>query len=608
MLQGFRTQQILVVSFNVLIFWHSFFAGAPRSDQIGYLHQVSQYTTLGEILWHAPAWNRTHSAGDSALFRPVLYFLLGLEYSCFGYHFMLWQALAIGIHSLIALVLLAILWKTPLRTKGLALGITCLFASSYIGSEMVIWNHITGYALFCLMAILSVYTLLTFLENGRNAYACWAVVFAGIAVFTYELGIAYCVLAATGMFWPSWMSLWRKTGGRRLQQRYAALGAAFLVLPILYVEMTIANYHATSTVRGNSGLPTNISGRLGEGLWYTVYHLRYWAIGWLSPVALKIAVGGRAYLAGFQRGWTLPDVVNYAAILLLGGGALASWFSRRYRITPAGWLRAAGTASLLVAYSAIISLGRSLDRGLAYTITSNLYYAYIPALGVCLGFALLTLNASEPKLEVNGIPSRIAHGALATGMITLVILNGWYTYRLCREYRLEYSAPRVAIIERILDWREHHGTEANAFFQVSADCSFANDPLPWFAPHVRRGARGAWSGPFFLADALFPEKSFELNKQWLHNASTSLTEIPCPFAPIASEHVLVGEWSIPGGARPCTIRLEHNALVLTNENGVRATGSLKQNTIFTSWGIKGRLGDGEGAIRWSNGTVWFRIE
>src|ERR1035441_6502091 len=165
LMKQLRVQQLLVVLFIFVVFWHGFSAGAPRADQLAYLHQVSLYTTLHDILKYAPDWNRTHSAGDTALYRPVLYFLLGLEYGCFGYNFMLWQALAIGLHGLIALVLLATLWKTPLQGTGWPLLVTCLFAGSFLPSELVIWNHITGYVLFCLLISLSVYTLVEFFET-----------------------------------------------------------------------------------------------------------------------------------------------------------------------------------------------------------------------------------------------------------------------------------------------------------------------------------------------------------------------------------------------------------------------------------------------------------
>jgi len=74
--------------------------GAPRADQVAYLHQVSQYGTLAEALPLAPSWDRTHSApGDASHFRPILHIVRTLEYFAFGYNFFLWQIFAIGLRN-----------------------------------------------------------------------------------------------------------------------------------------------------------------------------------------------------------------------------------------------------------------------------------------------------------------------------------------------------------------------------------------------------------------------------------------------------------------------------------------------------------------------------
>ena len=610
LMKQLRVQQLLVVLFIFVVFWHGFSAGAPRADQLAYLHQVSQYTTLHDILKYAPDWNRTHSAGDTALYRPVLYFLLGLEYGCFGYNFMLWQALAISLHGLIALVLLATLWKTPLQGTGWPLLVTCLFAGSFLPSELVIWNHITGYVLFCLLISLSVYTLVEFFEYHRIRYALWSAISAGAAIFTYELGIAYCLLACLALTSTTWSS--DATGHDRslFRRRTVTLAVVFLIIPFLYAAISAVNYQATAAAHGG-GLPSYPAGRLGEGLTYTAYQLWHWAITLLSPAALRVEAGRRATLLAIQRGWSIVDIFNYVGILLTGLGAIGAVLFRTHNPTRRGWGRSALTLAVLIAYSVIIAFGRTLERGIAYTTNINIYYAYIPVLGGCMGIALLALGAQGRKTGQTAFQvtaKRTASRVLALGGITLIALNSWRTYELCKQYSYPYSYLRLALIDRISTWRDGPGAPPNAFFAVGSDCVSINEPWPSFGIHIRRGNRASWQDGFSMADVLFPEKSLALNERWLKDASKTVTPIPClNLIPIPSHRDIVGDWEMMAGAPSrCHILTQAGRLVVVNEHGDTATGDLRDGRLATTWGVEGRLSQDRNFIVWSNGTLWFR--
>src|SRR5579864_9374420 len=75
-------QRAILVAVIVWVFWDGIFAGIPRSDQVLYLHNISQFDSLWDILSHSPAWNRTVPEGgeELILYRPVLYILLGTFY------------------------------------------------------------------------------------------------------------------------------------------------------------------------------------------------------------------------------------------------------------------------------------------------------------------------------------------------------------------------------------------------------------------------------------------------------------------------------------------------------------------------------------------------
>ena len=94
-----QLQLVLLIAVIVFAYWHGIFAGAPRSDQIGYLHQVGRFQLLSDILTSAPSFNRTESAGDFVLYRPLLYIQLGLTYFFFGFDFTKWQLLSLALHA-----------------------------------------------------------------------------------------------------------------------------------------------------------------------------------------------------------------------------------------------------------------------------------------------------------------------------------------------------------------------------------------------------------------------------------------------------------------------------------------------------------------------------
>ena len=48
-------------------------------DPLVYLYEASQFATPGELLAHAPAWNRSVSVGDHVEFRPLFHLMLGVE-------------------------------------------------------------------------------------------------------------------------------------------------------------------------------------------------------------------------------------------------------------------------------------------------------------------------------------------------------------------------------------------------------------------------------------------------------------------------------------------------------------------------------------------------
>jgi hypothetical protein len=116
---------------------------------------------------------------------------------------------------------------------------------------------------------------------------------------------------------------------------------------------------------------------------------------------------------------------------------------------------------------------------------------------------------------------------LAIGATALILCNAGKTVELIHGYRYEYSAPRLRLLDRLAQWKHDHGSRSNAFYEIAADCGGQNEIFHNFAVHLRRGA--IWKGPFRVAELLYPERSYGLNRDWLKGAEIERTMLNCPL-------------------------------------------------------------------------------
>src|SRR5262249_19293158 len=128
---------------------------AARSDQLYYLFVTSSKTDLWSLTVGSYALNRDPlMPGDELLFRPVLYSLLGFEKWLFGYNFHLWQLASLLLHLGNCYLMYRILREV--HKEGIVpFLLTLMFGVLYTAMEMVIWHHMSGYLLFCLLFLYS---------------------------------------------------------------------------------------------------------------------------------------------------------------------------------------------------------------------------------------------------------------------------------------------------------------------------------------------------------------------------------------------------------------------------------------------------------------------
>lgn len=527
-------QMLFLAAIVVFVFWNSLWGGAPRADQLAYLHQISRYSNFWDILIHSPSWNRTQSAGDFLLFRPILYWQLGLFYYFFRYNFFLWQLASLALHVLVVLGVYLLFLKGSLRDTAYPFLISALFGCSFIGSELVLWSHISGYLTFSALFVFSIFFLLGLLQNGRNLSG-WAALFLGfLAQFTYELGALWNLLVGVVLF-GCYLKSRAKDGNRvgdpaELLKWAQLFSGVALLYPLASVADLLVRGTAIPLVGGRLDLPQ----RLGLAFWYTIEQMEFWFGGWLFPSAYSIQAADRAQFSGFHYSVALLfNVVAAAGI----AGLMAKGMRRRLMPNSTSnkkrWL-AAAVLFFTVLYSFMIACGRALPRGINYVFELNVYYAYIACLCFTLACALYWGGASGADIHTasksSDLPKEHPHLMRAL-LLLLIVLNGYYTWDLSSSYRYSYSPQRLEVINIVTQWLEHDGKHGSSYFEVSRSCA-GNEELSWFgSDHFRKGSKWSeWRETAAMADILWPEKSFRLNKPGL-TGQYRIYELECTVDP-----------------------------------------------------------------------------
>jgi len=513
----------------VAVFWHGLYAGVPRADQVAYLHQAGQYDGLWDILRHAPAWNRVQNAGDLVLYRPVLYLLLGGLFHFFRYDFFLWQAACLVLHLATVLGVHALFLRGALRRTPLPFLLALFFGTSLLGAEMVLWNHMAGYLLFCTLAVFSLVCLARRLETGGLPALAGCLALAVLAAFTYELGVALCGLLALGFAIRH--GLGAKNPARAgSSDLFASL--AFLLATLAYPAISLADLRLRGIVLERAGEGQDILRTLPQALDYAARQARFWLGGWLFPSAYEIQANSRALFVGLNARSPLFLLNALASLGFLVTLALRARALRAF-LTAGRQTRLATLMGVLLfacAYCLVIAQGRAVPRGLDYVLHINIYYSYMFCLALVAGAGFVSRLGA-----MNGMDGLGALGALGAGSrgtvlalsLCLAIMTGCNalsTASLARSYHFDYAAPRQALADSVTAWLAGPGSAPDAYFDISPECT-GNDPQPWMtAAHLRKGA--GWKPPVTFADALWPEKSFALNRALLAGQTVRVTELP----------------------------------------------------------------------------------
>jgi len=607
-------QRLALTLIILAIFWDGLWAGQPRADQLIYLHQVSGMQDFWEILKTVPSFNRTHS-GDEILYRPVLYLLLGICYALFGDNYALWQITSLTIHISTVLILHAILWRAPLLRGTLwPFALAMLFGSSEMGAEMVLWNHINGYLLFAFLAVLQLWCLLEFLSNGRRRFAALSIGLCLITEFTYELGMVLAFLNACFLFFIGWQPRFRMSQRVPVSSAPPAfcfkLAGTFIAISICYPLVSLLDFY--NKFGGLERVGTHFT---DVNIIKTIQHLMtlvgHWLYSLLMPTIANVSAGSRTVFYGYQYGLNIIQILNYLAILAIAFPLIKLALKLRRK----DWIRM-GIPFLmgigfLVAYSLVIVVGRVFPRpdGLLRAVFNNVYYSYFAQLTflITIAISLIALGKPDQRIFTENKTHWITppHFLLA-GLLGLATLNATETTKLSSNHR-QLNGPIQETLSALKIWHDESGSKNGEYFTIASNCQ--NDLLSWFGGgYIRRETgwnRPDLAGKFTVADALYPETSYNLNKMKADELDAQVTEIVCrPREPLTPEDIL-GSWAIHG--QPTQIKREGSHFLLINERGKLSKAKTVDGYIVAlDWNIDGRLSDSKRMIIWSNHTLWTR--
>jgi hypothetical protein len=541
-------QRAVVLSVIVWVFWDGIWAGVPRADQIQFLHLVSQYDRLWDILSRAPAWNRTQAAGgDEILYRPVLYALLGTFYYGFRYNFVAWQLAGLCLHILAVLGLHLLLIQGQLRKTVYPVLLALLFGTAFFASELVFWNHIVGYVFFCVLDIYAVYFFVRYLQSGGARYLVPCLALSLVGEFTYEAGAVVNLLFAATLV------------GRRLleakdtKQRLGWRGADAW-LPLVFVVVALLLPTASLIDLRTRGLAASTSATPWQFLLATLLaakaalmQIALWLSAWLIPTYYKVLAAERAvWSMDPPKGLNAIRLLDAAGLALLGlSGVLAVLRMRRIGLPPKGPLLAFGLSMIfLFGYALIIAIGRTLSRGFLYVVHANIYYTYMAYLTVCVGIALASIasrartppvvepgrndgSAEFPAPGSGGTVHRFGIGSRLIPALTLLVVANAYSVRdLAHAYRYDYAVPRQEVIDQVAAWNRALAPGTERYYIVGPTCT-GDYVLPWF-DDVQFRKNSGWRAPVTFVESLFPDRSAHLNSARVRILPSSIDEIRCP--------------------------------------------------------------------------------
>jgi hypothetical protein len=472
-----------IIALAVLVSYYPTLYYPPRSDQVIYLAEIANKHHPWDLIFGCYDLNRhrIYTSGDEILFRPLLFMLLGSEQGLFGHNFLFWQGLGILAHLGLVWVLLRLLWH--LSGPWLGFAGTWVFALSVVNYELVSWPHLTSYILMMIFVILAIEQVIFCFEEKELAWdrIRRITVFLSGACFIYETANLFTIwiMVLLIIFFP--------------KKRLRALTLAVPVM--LYGLFSFYNYVYVNHV---SRALSSHGASIGKYLYSIIYVIIWWLYEGLFNsmygyvMHIRTMFQSNEVLVFKPLGFDDPQVILELIILFAFGGLV--WINRREFVNKIKLLII--LAGMLLAYVAIIVVGRYEEGSIREAVRVNTYYLYLFwVMMVVMAFLLIVTKKYSGR-------GRWFVAIFVTASLVLGVFQGIRIYSIASGY--EQATNNTVILARTLDLLiQEKGREPDFSFYVDPD-------YPGNYTYIDKGANKKTDPPdkrYSFVELLYPQYS-----------------------------------------------------------------------------------------------------
>jgi len=451
----------LIVVYVLILYYPSLF-DIPRSDHLVHLYANASEGDLFSLTIKNYNLNRTIPLikKDFILFRPFLYFFLGLEQFLFGYNFILWQIAGLILH-------IAVLWQLlktllAINNSRFALFTTFFFASMITSIEMISWHHIHGYMLFLLCSIICLREIFYInKEVSIKKKRFWKLfsVFS-ISCFLHEFAIIHGTLMI--LFLMLTKTQKQADNSDNIDKKTAAL---LILVPIIaYLAISLTDLYFLGWPAKNLKMEFNI-----KSLFINIYDsfcsMFFWLRSGIFPNSISVRFNQRTVLLPAL----LSSILKKPSMLILsipGIFTIILFLSKLLRQSSLCQIKKNKRFIILIfllifANTFVLVLGKMRIRNLITILCDNSYYGYM--FWIYLHIAAYCLIDHKEK-PINNIQRR--SNMLFLYFATILILFNTILVTTINIKRKKQLTPLRLMTVEANKLIKQHGNESDFSFGV----------------------------------------------------------------------------------------------------------------------------------------------
>lgn len=384
----FLVYLFIILGITLIAYWPSFFHVLRGETYTYFMDTMGDNSAISLIAhWYNYEKVRAFDPGDTLLFRPLLFTIVGVEKAYFGTSYTLWRVAALLMHMLAVLCLFRLLWK--IKPSILALLATVLFSVSFALVNTILYEQVASYALFTALILTGFYYAYQAVETGEKSNLLIPLGCMLVACFFHESGILFAMLLTVYL----WFS------HEKLSLNWKHWNLAFWAIPLLYLAIYIPEKFVNPASGLGAELP-NIVSRAGfaEGLLSAKPLAELWFSQAMLPAAFTVdPITNLRYYSAVTESTMLDLAQIPPMVQIIFNFAAATTLAVVFAFTKArkDALRTSGSFIVLLMLSLGVlilanSLFRAKSHGIDYLLNHNFnVYIWIP-LFIALIYALIT--------------------------------------------------------------------------------------------------------------------------------------------------------------------------------------------------------------------------